>query len=85
MRACFEQQGYVTARYAYPAGTVFPAHAHDCDKLDGVLAGRLEIAAAGQRWILAAGDSLYLPAGLVHSARVLGAETVISIDATRRG
>ncbi len=85
MRALFETRGFAAARYVYPPETAFPPHTHDVDKLDGVLDGQLEIVTAEQRFVLAPGDWLFLPAGLVHSARVIGSEAVVSIDATRRG
>ena len=38
----------------------------------------------GAAYDLKAGDRLYLPAGTRHGARVLGRETVLSLDGTRR-
>ncbi len=37
----------------------------------------------GERVTLRAGDILHVPAGVVHSASVLGEEPVVSLDATK--
>jgi quercetin dioxygenase-like cupin family protein len=48
-----------------------------------VLKGRLKIGAAGQEFVLRAGDMIEIPAGTPHTAEVVGRETVVSLDATR--
>ena len=53
------------------------------DKKDAVLSGRFRMIAAGREFILEAGDALEIPAGTVHSAEVIGNESVVSLDATR--
>jgi quercetin dioxygenase-like cupin family protein len=37
----------------------------------------------GQEVILEAGDAIDVPRGTVHSAEVVGEESVVSLDATR--
>ncbi|MEK8020773.1 MAG: cupin domain-containing protein, partial [Candidatus Parabeggiatoa sp.] len=69
--------------YIYPPGTYFPPHIHDVDKIDGVLAGRFNLEMGGNTVILEAGDTLAIPKGAVHSANVVGNESVISLDAIR--
>lgn len=75
--------GYTCHRYTYPPGTVFPEHAHDVDKIDAVLSGRLRITMDGESAILQAGDYVYVPNGTVHRAEVVGDEPVVSIDAVK--
>lgn len=83
MRAKLEVRGYRVRRYIYAPGTVFPNHAHDVDKIDGVLSGRFKMIMDGKEMILEAGDCLAVPAGAVHSAEVAGNDPVISLDAVR--
>ena len=84
MRRRLESLGYVVTRYVYPPGTFFPDHTHAVDKIDGVLSGRFRMTMGGRTVVLEAGDMLYVPAGAVHSAEVVGDEPVVSLDAVRR-
>jgi hypothetical protein len=43
----------------------------------------LQIVAEGQEFLLRAGDTIEIPAGTVHNAKVIGEEEVVSLDATR--
>ena len=76
-------EGYAVSEYHYSPGTVFPLHHHGVDKKDTVLQGQLRIAWEGGEAVLGPGDMIEIPAGLRHSADVVGAETVVSLDATR--
>ena len=83
MRQQLEQRGYRVARYTYPPGTIFPEHSHAVDKMDAVLAGQFRLTANGQSVVLAAGDCIAIPRGMVHRAEVIGDEAVVSLDATK--
>lgn len=83
MRTRLEQLGFSVSRYVYPPGTYFPDHTHDTDKIDGVLSGSFRVRLLGESAVLRAGDSILIPSGAVHSAEVIGDESVISLDATR--
>jgi mannose-6-phosphate isomerase-like protein (cupin superfamily) len=50
-----------------------------------VLRGRFLIRALGREFLLGPGDALPVPAGTIHSAEVIGGETVISLDASKGG
>lgn len=84
MGAKLSALGYRVNRYVYPPGTRFPAHTHDVDKIDAVLSGRFLLDLDGQRVVLEAGDWVEVSRGLPHSAEVLGAQPVVSLDAVRR-
>lgn len=85
LRRAMEHEGYEVAVYAYRQGTVFQWHAHGEDKCDAVVSGRLRIEVEGAgSFDLGPGDRLYVAAGSTHRAEVIGAETVISLDGTRR-
>jgi len=83
LRSIFEAEGYLCSVYTYPPGTVFPEHRHDVDKVDAVLAGQFRITIGDESVILTAGDYVYVPAGVVHRAEVVGDEPVVSIDAAK--
>lgn len=83
LRRELRERGYRVTRYVYPPGTAFPEHHHDVDKIDAVLAGRFELVLEGTRHVLGPGQWVEVPAGARHTARVLGDEPVISLDAVR--
>jgi len=83
MRRRLEAEGYAVSCYHYPPGASFPEHTHAIDKKDTVLRGRLKIGAEGREFVLEAGDMIEIPAGTLHTAEVVGNETVVSLDATR--
>lgn len=83
MRSRLEAMGYRVTRYIYPAGTRFPAHDHDVDKIDGVLSGRFRMTLGDETLILGAGDMLEVPAHARHSAEMVGDAPVLSLDAVR--
>ena len=84
MSRLLRSKGYAVSEYHYPPGTLFPLHQHTVDKIDTVLRGRLRIAWEGGDAILSPGDMIEIPAGVHHSAEVVGSETVVSLDATKR-
>lgn len=84
MREKLEALGYSVTRWTYPPGTFFDTHTHAVDKIDGVLTGRFEITLFGQAVILGPGDAVHVPRGAAHSAKVIGDEAVVSLDAIRQ-
>jgi len=83
MAARLRAEGWQVSKYHYPAGTYFPWHTHAEHKKDAVVRGRLRIGWEGGSAVLEPGDMIEIPAGTRHSAEVVGAETVMSLDATR--
>ena len=83
MRRKLMAEGYSVARYMYPRGTVFSDHIHSVDKKDAVLAGEFLITLEGKEFLLSAGDSIEVPRDAVHSAQVVGEESVVSLDAIK--
>ncbi len=81
MREKMERFGFKATKYVYPPGTFFPPHTHPINKIDGVLSGTFEIKLEGQSFILKPGDMLFIPKFTIHSARVVGDEPVVSLDA----
>ena len=83
MRKKLEDMGYSVNCYVYPPGTVFPAHTHGVHKIDGVLSGRFLMRMEGESIVLQEGDMLVVPRGVVHSAEVVGDQSVVSLDAIK--
>jgi len=83
MRRKLTSEGYSVARYVYPRGTVFSDHTHSVDKKDVVLEGEFLITLGGEEFLLRAGDSIEVPCNAVHSAQVVGEESVVSLDAVK--
>jgi quercetin dioxygenase-like cupin family protein len=83
MRRKLEERGYTVSRYVYPPGTYFAPHTHGVDKIDAVLSGRFKLEMGGNSVILETGDALAVPKGAVHSAEVVGNESVVSLDAIK--
>lgn len=83
LRRKLAARGFRVSRYVYPPGTYFPDHTHEIEKMDAVLSGRFRMTMGGQSVVLEAGDCLFVPHGAVHSAQVLGNESVVSLDAVK--
>ena len=83
LRSRLEQRGYAVSRYTYPPGTAFPDHTHAVDKIDAVVSGRFRLVLEGQEVVLGPGDWVAVPRGAVHSAEVVGNESVVSLDAIK--
>jgi quercetin dioxygenase-like cupin family protein len=89
MRESLVAAGYRVSRYHYPPGTYFADQSHSAHKRDAVLSGKLRIAWPASKAspagsvVLEPGDMIEIPAGAVHSAEVVGLETVLSLDATK--
>jgi len=78
-----ERRDYKVTRYVYPPGTYFPPHTHRVNKIDAVLSGQFRMGMHGEQIVLRAGHRLVVPKGVVHDAKVLGDESVVSLDAVR--
>ncbi|MEP7117819.1 MAG: cupin domain-containing protein [Acidobacteriota bacterium] len=83
LRQKLEGLGYLVARYEYAPGTRFPDHAHEVDKIDAVVSGHFRIVIAGHTAALGPGDWVEVPRGRRHTATVIGAAPVVSLDAIR--
>jgi quercetin dioxygenase-like cupin family protein len=84
LRSKLEARGYSVSRYVYPPGTYFAPHSHGVDKIDAVVSGRFRMSMEDRTVVLEAGDCLAVPRGVVHSAEVVGDQSVVSLDAVER-
>ena len=62
------------ARVDFAPGASFPSHKHPGEEIIYVLAGTIEYVVDGKPVIVKAGDVLFVPDGVFHSARNLGSE-----------
>ncbi len=62
---------------------MFSDHTQSVDKKDAVLEGEFLITLEGEEFLLRAGDSIEVPHDGVHSAQVVGEESVVSLDAVK--
>ena len=59
----------IQVRVDFAQGASFPAHSHPGAEIAYVLSGQIEYEMDGKTYRLKAGESLYIPAGAVHSAK----------------
>ena len=76
-----ERQGYICTPYTFTKGTYFPDHTHNVTKKDAIVAGVFQFTMLGKTVVLHPGDTVEVPKGTVHSAEVVGEESVTFIDA----
>jgi len=72
--------GYHFVEQQYAPGTVFHEHSHDNHTKDAVISGRFKVGMQDKEAVLEPGDILDIPAGIDHSAAVLGDEPVIVLE-----
>lgn len=70
------------------AGMSNPRHRHpNCDEILHLLSGRIDHALGAESFVMEAGDTISIPAGVWHQARVVGdtdAEMVIAFSSADR-
>jgi quercetin dioxygenase-like cupin family protein len=69
----------IQMRIAIAPGITFPDHRHPGEEIIYVLDGRFEYRVAGRPIIVGAGEVLFIPAGIVHSARNAGSDTAVEL------
>lgn len=78
-----EQEGYHVFRWTDPPGRTYEPHAHGEDQSHWIISGALALTVGGTEYVLTAGDRDYLPAGTIHSARVVGETPVTYLIASK--
>lgn len=69
------KQHAIQVRVDFAEGASFPKHSHPGVEMAYVLSGEIEYEMEGKIIRLKAGESLYIPAGAVHSAKNIGKGT----------
>lgn len=73
VRQAFDsQREAIQVRVDFAPGASFPKHSHPGVEIAYVLSGTIEYELEGKTIRLQAGESLYIPAGAVHSAKNIG-------------
>ena len=70
----------VTFNWIQPGHPEVPPHSHPYDQLALILEGTLELDLDGDKFTVAAGELLYIPAGVPHAGRVVGDDAVLNVD-----
>lgn len=69
------QRGFSCRAFTDPPGREWRDFVHDSNEVVTVVEGRLEVAMHGVRYVLEAGDEIYIPRAALHSVRNLHAGT----------
>lgn len=86
LRRMLESDGYSAFEWSDRPGAVYPPHSHGEDQSHCVVSGSLELEVEGYgKVVLSPGDRDYMPAGTVHSARVIGDKPVVYLIGRRAG
>jgi quercetin dioxygenase-like cupin family protein len=72
LRRTLEGEGYSVYAWTDDRGTTYPPHTHGDDQSHWVVRGAIALTVYGEEYVLRAGDRDWLPAGTLHSARVVG-------------
>lgn len=62
----------IQVRVDFGPGVAFPRHSHPGVEIAHVLQGTIEYVLDGRKVLLKTGETVYIPAGVVHSARNVG-------------
>jgi mannose-6-phosphate isomerase-like protein (cupin superfamily) len=68
---------FTTGLTSFPAGRAAPMHSHNCDEQVTIIQGRAEVVVEGQRVILGAMDTTYIPANHAHCFNNVGHERLV--------
>ena len=81
-------RGLTLGRVVIAAGSANPRHAHDgCEEALYLMAGEIEHTVGPETVTLRAGDTLVVPAGLMHNARSVGdvdADMIVAYSSAER-
>ena len=77
-----QKEGYSCTQYTFTPGTTFPDHSHGVSKKDAIISGEFQFTIYGKTIVLHPGDTVEVPKGTVHSAEVVGKNSVVFIDAS---
>jgi mannose-6-phosphate isomerase-like protein (cupin superfamily) len=78
LRKLMEREGYLVYQWSDRPGAVYEAHSHTTDQSHWIISGVLEITVKDIGIVtLQPGDRDFMPAGTIHSARVVGSEPVV--------
>jgi quercetin dioxygenase-like cupin family protein len=72
------------ARILLRAGAVVPAHAHDHEQVSTVLRGRLRFQVGGDERVIAANESVIVPANVPHGVEAIENTVVLDVFAPAR-
>lgn len=78
LKSRMRSEGYSIFQWSDAAGAFYSDHDHSEDESHWVVSGSMELNVHGfGSVVLNAGDRDFMPAGTIHSARVIGDESVV--------
>lgn len=78
-------EGYRVYEWSDRPGAVYDVHEHDDDQSHWVVSGSLELTIENtDTFVLGPGDRDFMPAGTLHSARVVSSEPVVYLVGSKR-
>ena len=85
LRQTLIDEHYDVIEWSDNAGTAYEMHSHLEDQSHWIISGSLELTIyTGDKFILEPGDRDFMPAGIQHSARVVGDNAVRYLIGSRR-
>ncbi len=87
LRGALIGEGFRISEWSDPAGTIYPAHAHEYPEARVVVRGYLRVGLpeSGEEFVLGPGDRLDLPANTPHWADVNTNGPVVYLSAAKNG
>jgi quercetin dioxygenase-like cupin family protein len=76
--------GLMTVEFQFDQGAVGALHSHPHEQVGFVVSGRFEFTLSGVTSVLSAGDSYYVPSGLVHGVKTLEAGVLLDVFTPQR-
>lgn len=84
LRREMERDDYSVFEWSDRPGTVYGMHEHSDDQSHCIVSGQLELTVDGfGTFVLSPGDRDFMPAGIRHSARVIGDGPVVYLIGSR--
>lgn len=78
MKRKMVDEGYGVFQWSDAPGAVYDVHEHPTDQSHWIISGRLELEVRDVgTFVLGPGDRDFMPAGTIHSARVIGDQPVV--------
>jgi quercetin dioxygenase-like cupin family protein len=76
--------GLMTAQFHFHKGAIGVPHSHPNEQVGYVVSGSVDLTLEGKTQTLRAGDSYYVPSGLVHGVKALEDTVLIDVFTPQR-
>ncbi len=76
--------GLMTAQFRFQKGAIGALHSHPHEQVGYVVSGSVDLTLEGKTQTLRAGDSYYVPPGLVHGVKALEDTVLVDVFTPQR-